>query len=1153
MPPADTTTALQTISTSVLSQDVITTSSVLVDAESPSPIAAFRNPASAGVSQNAQPEALAIVDGALTHVKRNPATDGGWEAVPLFGGQSAEEVAAGTAYALSTSATAYGFAHDGTTLQWTQLESDGATWTEPTALPTFAAHLDVAYSPEGQLVLYGATNDGNLLLAWQPSIGGAFESGVCDLGVDISEGDFSLCMTDEQTWWLGCNNSGTPNVLRGILGATAPETTETVTELQGQLEHVALAYNAASQNTVMFLFVDTSGQLHVWALSAVNTEPVVQPIPNSSVRSATGYVSQDGTLHVYSLDDENSLWVLHQNSTQPWNQDATPNWASYIALDTQIQGVTSDMNPADAPALFALDAAVGALRFHTQDPATQMWASGPIQQAGTNAAEVVRFRTEVSVFDEYSNPQAFQPVSVQVASGGSAVDLWVSGAVYPVDATTPVQLTTDAYGKLTLASLTTTDMAAPNLVISAAGLVTPSQVSPAGPLHSYLSGSGILNPTNPSGPLPVFDAAGETLTNAQVGDSPLAPNVQGNPALAATAAQAIRSTALVGLDQTPATVEGYKVDLSDLSNPSYQVISTQEELLAAVGLMRDSTIGDFWDDLEHWAGDLWEGIKNGVTAITQIVVDAVNKVATLAVKIGSILAQGVSIAISGIEQAAHAIAGFFQVVAADVEKVIDWLKALFDFTAIWHTKMALEQALLGLPPVVEQLVSYASSEVSTWFEKHETEINDAIDSVKKNYAGQPLSSLPNFQQPGKPPDDTTPVAGNATTADFNNNVHHNWMQDKMSAYAPTDSPVTPPNTIVTPWQSFVTNAEDAGKDFVTALQDFADAVKILATDPSQIGTLGITDLLDGFEKLVDSALELCDALAQGFLALVDAGVDAVVAMLGTELHLGPINTLWAWMAEAAGYPDDTELTLSGLLALLGAFPCTVIYKLIEGVDSEPFPNGVLPQPQQASGLVGGVFQDMPFGCLLSASILQILYVIPAGIGDWMGNTAPWYLTAATVSLTAIMFVLNNGIPQLTSEQWGQILGTASGVIATIPIIGFMLTGIQAQLVRLGQLIKDSGADVMNLLFTLYGVVRFLFTVAVVALGKLPALSAASGLLLPIPSAFSWLRMSVFRDDEEWAPIFQVASVVMDVIGYVGGGVCQVIYVCTSREALPAPA
>jgi hypothetical protein len=137
--------------------------------------------------------------------------------------------------------------------------------------------------------------------------------------------------------------------------------------------------------------------------------------------------------------------------------------------------------------------------------------------------------------------------------------------------------------------------------------------------------------------------------------------------------------------------------------------------------------------------------------------------------------------------------------------------------------------------------------------------------------------------------------------------------------------------------------QNAQGDFMNAIQDFSGVVSILATDPSQLGTIGVGDLLDGIEKMIDAALQFCNAVAQGFLGLIDDGINGMVAMLNTPLSLGPINLLWDWMGEQAG-STSTPFTLGALLSLIAAFPCTVIYKLINGADAQPFENGSLPAP-----------------------------------------------------------------------------------------------------------------------------------------------------------------------------------------------------------------
>jgi hypothetical protein len=1145
---------------SVMSQDIISTSSITVDATSASPVAPFLNPNSAGVSGNLQTETLALVQGQVCHVTRNPATDSGWQMTPISSSTSIQEVAAGTAYATSSSPSAYGFFQDGVSLYWTQLQSDGVTWSTPTAMPTLGTNLRVAYSPAGQVILYAGTAAGDLLLVYpnpDSNVGGFFTT-TCTLGV-LTSGDFSLCMTSEQTWWLAANVGNSPNLYEGTLPnppstPISPLSTDTISAFASQLAQVSLSFYAASQNTLMFLLVDTSGQLYVY----VQGSNTIQPISNSTVTQASGVVSAaDGTLHVYSVDSNQGLWVLHQDSQNPWNQDGTPNWAPYIPLEraraNEVGSVATDMNPVDAPTLFVVDGGDASLRLHAQDPTTQMWNSGQLLQSTAQAYEVSRFRTEVNVLGPYSNILPNQAVSVQVAPNGSAVDLWVAGQIYQVTSAAPVTLPTDARGKLTFSTLTNAGLATPNLVFTATGLTAPVSIVPSAPLHTYLSGNGPLNLTNPNGALPVFDAQGATLAAATIGPNgpPLAPNAQGS--LAGVAAQAIQNTALLALNQLPAGTTGYSADFSDPNNATFKIHSSREEVASQFAAMRlkAANLGSILGDIDHFFGDVWEALKNGAATLVNFVVDAVTKAIQMTVQLGNTIQAVVNTAIQGVEQAAQAIAGVFQVVAADIGDVINWLEAVFDFGAIWRTKMAFEQALGNMQPVLKQIVGAASSGLNGWFSAQETAINNSFNTLVQQF-GQTatLSSLSNFQTPGQPPDNTTPIAGNATTADLNNNVHSNWMQDKISSYTPSTSPVTPASTLTSPWQTFVTEVQNAQGDFMTALQDFSQVVSILSTDPSQFGTLGISDFLGGIQNLINSALSLCDALAQGLLALVDDGIQVIVDMLNTPLDLGPINSFWSWMATEAGYPDDNQLTLSGLLCLAAAFPCTVLYKLVAGPSGEPFPTGALPTPSSDSaGLTAtsafpGLFCDTGYACNLCAGILQALYVIPAAVGDALGNPAGWlttFLTSLKVAMCAVIFFLQNGVPQST-VQWNHVFAGVWGAALGLPLVACVLQALSAQLYQI--LASQVTSDVLNFLFSLYGAAYFAFDLTVdiaswVKSVPTPPFTVVSGLLSPLPSLFAWMRMSAFSQDPDWSWIFRPASVVMDYIGYVGSGACLV--------------
>jgi hypothetical protein len=75
-------------------------------------VGVFTNPASGGQTGNAEVGALAIVNTGtgkqLCHIARDRGTDGGWRVIPLFRGQSADQVAAAVAYAGTSASAVYG-------------------------------------------------------------------------------------------------------------------------------------------------------------------------------------------------------------------------------------------------------------------------------------------------------------------------------------------------------------------------------------------------------------------------------------------------------------------------------------------------------------------------------------------------------------------------------------------------------------------------------------------------------------------------------------------------------------------------------------------------------------------------------------------------------------------------------------------------------------------------------------------------------------------------------------------------------------------------------------------------------------------------------------------------------------------------------------
>jgi hypothetical protein len=1107
----------------VLSQDVIATATIPVDSTSSSPVGVFTNPASGGQAGNAEVEALAIVNtGAgkqLCHIARDRTTHGGWRAIPLFSGRAADQVTAAVAYSGTPSSAVYGLFTDGAQLYSTTLGADGATWSPPVAVANGAmTNPRVAYSPDGRVVIYGANGKGDLVTAYQAQIGGPFTAVVCSVQGALGQGDFQLCLTDEQTFTILANINTRAYLITGVLGADHASSIGVAPQFTEKLQQVVLGYWSPVQQTLIFVLVDDDKALHVWSQNSVNSSTVAQKIPNSSVQQATGHVALDQSLHLYAIDGAMNLWVLHQSARRPWRDDGTPNFAPFIPLDKGVARVVSDMNPAAAPSLFALDAGDFSLRLHEQDEKSQLWTSDQVLQHSTQAYEVTRHRVEVRLTDAKGLPLPLQQLTVATEKGASAMDVWAQGKVYQVD-DGGVTLTTDAMGKLTVAVLASNGLACPNLVVSSGGLASPVMVRPAGGLHDYLSGNGTLNPTNPGGALPMFDKDGKTLQAAKVHGSALAPGANNDNA--GTVASAIRNGALVALNKTQG-VAGFAGSLRK-GAMKFEVFQSAQAMDAYSKALDLTQAGDFWDDLKHFFGDVFEGIANAVIKIAHFVVDVGRAIVNFTLEIAEWTANAVGLPIDGIEKAAKFMAGVFNSVDAFIDKVVDWLKALFDFRAIWRTKRAFQQALSELPDYLLKALTGAENAGEEWFGQQKESVDKYFTRLKEMYKGKGLGDQGGFQPPAGGPR-TQPIAGGASPADFTQNVHHNWLMEKVSShvddkqfarFAAADED--------DPFKGFKDHLWSFSEELRQACVNLGSALQTLFTDPAEFASLGVPKLIDALNDFVDALLDFLDAIFHLVLETAELAISELKKVLSEELPLGFINTIWGWIAKLAGYPEDAKLTLAAFISLIGAFPCTLLFKLIAGVEHEPFPDGRLPLPKARAGAVTSV--DMPWQCHVTSDSLQILQFWPTFLADFLGNKAPKWVTAVGFGFSLIIWVLANGYP--SAHQWRGGILALGGAVYIFVIIGS------------STFLWKNRNDVANVLLSIYGFGRLALGAYQLAesnptdpLGNKMAL-----ILLPLPPLFAFLNFDVIRNTPA-APFAIGANFFFDFVGYIGGGAAK---------------
>ena len=211
-------------------------------------------------------------------------------------------------------------------------------------------------------------------------------------------------------------------------------------------------------------------------------------------------------------------------------------------------------------------------------------------------------------------------------------------------------------------------------------------------------------------------------------------------------------------------------------------------------------------------------------------------------------------------------------------------------------------------------------------------------------------------------------------------------------------------------------------------------------DPNLFGSVGIQGILQAVGDLLEALLGACDLTLQAFLDIASLAMEALQTLLSTPIQVDALQALWTWLATAAGYPNDNALTVSSLVALIAAFPTTVLYKLVLGVDQEPFPNAQL-------SLIGATTDPLGSGAMLASAILQTVTAMPAVFSDMLGPNSPTWLNLLLLGDSILIWVLANGFPDLSTLTWAAIGIVAANLLWIAPTVYFVMQSVANALHR----------------------------------------------------------------------------------------------------------
>ena len=952
-------------SSSTLSDDFIWTADVLVNTTTASPVGVFQT--------DDQPQALFVrADGVLCHlVPTAGQSAAGWTIAPVGSTTGVTQAVAG----VQNDDSAHGFYTDGASTYHIALV-DGV-WSSPSTLPHCSGLNITTNFITGELIAYGIDDDGKLLFIRQQSQGGSWGAASLGTRTSLAGNKPVLMLTDAACDWVmampgtGQNGGGALAVYQGSSTAILSGPAQVATP--NNVSEVVLGYYM--NNSALFLFTDTNNTLYTNVGATTN----VVAIPNLSVAHAAAVVDVDNLLHLYAVDPKGQLAVLHQTG---WDNTTGPIWAPAIPLDSGLQRLFADANPADSAAFFAIDAE-DSIWYYNQDDTTQLWSAVKAQMpGGANSYRIAQYRTQITILDQNGNPAPNLSVDVSAATASAIL---VQGKLTPIGPAQPVTLTTSAAGTVTLSTIAS-DVGSPALTFSAAGLTSPPPLNPAADVHAYLTGAGALN-GGTSQQLPTFSAT--TLQQATVNGAPLAPKTQDKDTgtqLANTAFSGVQQmfqiqtagNTVAGMAHVPKVV-GFALDFTDPKNPTYTPFLTQEEYDAhrsgtflapsvAAGL------GSWWDDVKDFFEDVWEGIKNGVIAVTKFLVHIADAVVDLTVQIFNEVHDLVGMVVSGIESVISAVQGIFAWIGAEIQKLIDWLKWLFDWNDIADTAHALEQALSQAFPYVAGVIEDQGKQlVDGFFGKLETQVSNAFNTmIAQVDPSQTLGTL-------TPSTSSNPLAqavwspkarllaagafgadvSPATLKSWSSDVQNNWLMEKIESFLGNSATWGQVDLLTKPLGDLKSSFDIVVHDFQDALDDFATFWQTALNDPAQIGTVGVAALLGAAKEVALAVLAFLDGIIDALMDVLGEAIKAAGNVITAPLRLPFISALFDLIGELTGI-DMPKISVSGVFCFALAIPITTLYKIIKGSSAGPFPGGTLPTGDAAA----------VFGASLDASTAQ---------------------------------------------------------------------------------------------------------------------------------------------------------------------------------------
>lgn len=969
-------------SQSSLLEDIVGRAGLLLPDDSHQRIATYKNP-----FNDHKTEAIVIIDGTLKQVRRDSESSNGWRLVDIAGTDYRfDDVATATApdglvYACVTG-------RDGEGLL--KLMQDGFVFLHSAAGPRQGA--SAAYTPllpyRGP-IFFSSTENGNLrTMEYAPGVPepAPFQFLEYDLGGALASNQYILCPMSYAQYMLGVIQSGVLNsyAIDSIIGlVSSPSPLDGPVAMKDVVAGFVYGPDKAG-----FVCLGGDDHLYVFAWS------IWMVIPGVSAKAAWATIDTDSLLHLYLLNADGQMSILHQTG---WSLDQYPTWSTLaggnggVALPfaTNVARITVDPTPSRQPTLIAYSdetAGLKAVRLMSQDMLSYEWSSQPINLPATQFYKTVRWHQQATLLDAAGSPLSNYEVMLH---SDATTELEIAGQghqLLPARRST-VTLRTDMFGRVAFAT-NASGLTTPSVTLSADGLMQEAELRPDRHVQLFLAGLGEL-PW-----MPEFN--GPTLRAATTDGRPLIPPHIWDHITPDHAVKAIRNIIAIGdRNLNKPLIAGFVLQRIESDRPGYQEFSSSAELFAELERFRSSALyGGTWEWASSFAQDIWHGIKTGALRIAKVVADTVRKTVQLTADINNTLIHLGEIALDSMEDTFHAVGGLFSTLEANVEAVIDWLQQKLPIADIWDTKNAIENWLLRLPPFLE----HNTYELKSWVRANvlgdmRAWNDEAFSALTRQFPNATLGDF-NAQrhQPNVLLEAGEEIAHYAQIVFSKGDAAANWLWDKFVGQWLPDFSKFLPSILLPHFESLrpdlerlILAFETVAADLAASLSQFAiwlsEKLNLPGTHPNMaFAAIEFQEFVLALKNLSSDIISALDVVLDVVVDVVVGVVRLMGGMFTAEIKLGIIETVFNWLHQMTGNASGEKkaLTLASFFSALIAFPTTMTYKMIYGRDAKLFPGGA----NFAASFITNSAASQKNAVLLVGVVSSLASTVFAAATDW---------------------------------------------------------------------------------------------------------------------------------------------------------------------------